>query len=329
MSNTSLDYKSYLANSSNYTVGRAGKSIKKVTIHHMAGILTAKQCGSIFQDANRKASSNYGIGKNGELGLYVDEANTSYADANLESNRTSVTIECSNSETGGDWKVSDKVLNKLIELITDIFKRYGITKAIKGKTITWHSMYSETTCPGDYLRSKMDYICVEVNKKLNNDTEKEETDEKKPITKVTVTTDKGLNLRKEAKTSSAVLSAFSKGTIIPIYEVKNNWGKTDGGWVCLDYTSYKYNTENTSKKYEVGRYKVTANVLTVRTGAGTNYDWKKFSELTSNAQEQIVKLCGYKPNGLCKGVVCDVSKISRNWGQIPSGWICLDYCEKV
>lgn len=328
MSNTNLDYKSYPANSNNYTVGRAGKSIKKVTIHHMAGVLTAKQCGSIFQDPTRKASSNYGIGKNGELGLYVDEENTSYADANLESNRTSVTIECSNNETGGDWKVSDKVLNKLIELITDIFKRYRITKAIKGETITWHSMYSATTCPGDYLRSKMDYICSQVNKKLE-ETEKEETEDKKPITTVTVTTDKGLNLRKEAFASSSVLGAFAKGTVLPIYEVKKNWGKTDGGWICLDYTSYKYNTENNSKKYEVGRYKVTANVLTVRTGAGTNYDWKKFNELTANAQSQIVKLCGYKPNGLCKGVLCDVSKVDGNWGQIPSGWICLDYCEKV
>lgn len=172
----------------------------------------------------------------------------------------------------------------------------------------------------------MDYICEKVNEKLGKETSS--TTETK-ITEVTVTTDKGLNLRKETNTSSAVLGAFAKGTVIPIYEINKNWGKTDGGWVCLDYTSYKYNSENNSKKYDVGRYKVTANVLTVRTGAGTNYDWKKFNELSANAQDQIVKLCGYKPNGLCKGVVCDVSKISGNWGQIPSGWICLDYCEKV
>lgn len=29
------------------------------------------------------------------------------------------------------------------------------------------------------------------------------------------------------------------------------------------------------------------------------------------------------------GVLCDVSKVDGNWGQIPSGWICLDYCKKV
>lgn len=171
MSNSSLITATYKAHSNNYTVGRSGRKIEKVTIHHMAGVLTAKQCGSIFQNGNRKASSNYGIGKNGEIALFVDESNTSYADANWDSNCKSVTIETSNNKTGGDWTVSDKVLSSLIKLITDIFKRNGIKKAIKGKTITWHSMYSATACPGNYLRSKMDYICNEVNKKLNNSTD--------------------------------------------------------------------------------------------------------------------------------------------------------------
>lgn len=321
MSNTSLDYKEYKAHSNNYSVGRAGRKVEKVTIHHMAGVLTAKQCGSIFQDENRKASSNYGIGKNGEIGLYVDEDNTSYADANLESNRTSITIECSNSETGGDWKVSDKVLNKLIELIVDVFKRYNLGKAVKGTNITWHSMYSATTCPGDYLRSKMDYITDEVNKKLG-------LTQTEVITEVTVTHSNGLNLRKEANTSSDILGVFSKGTVLKIYEISSNWGKTDGGWVCLDYTSYS-NNESIKSEYSTGRYEVNTEVLTVRTGAGTNYDWLRYSQLTANAQKQVYEKCGYKPNGLCKGVLVDVSEVKGNWGKIPSGWICLDYCKKV
>ena len=171
MSNSSLITATYKAHSNNYSTGRSGRKIEKVTIHHMAGVLSAKQCGSIFQNGNRQASSNYGIGKNGEIALFVDEANASYADANWDSNCKSVTIECSNNKTGGDWTVSNTVLNSLINLIADIFKRNGIKKAIKGKTITWHSMYSATTCPGNYLRSKMDYICDEVNKKLNNTTD--------------------------------------------------------------------------------------------------------------------------------------------------------------
>ena len=183
MSNSSLITATYKAHSNNYSVGRSGRKIEKVTIHHMAGVLTAKQCGSIFQNGSRSASSNYGIGKNGEIALFVDEANTSYADANWDSNCKSVTIECSNNKTGGDWTVSDTVLNSLINLIADIFKRNGIKKAIKGETITWHSMYSATTCPGNYLRSKMDYIVEEVNKKLGNSTSNSTSTDKKEETK--------------------------------------------------------------------------------------------------------------------------------------------------
>lgn len=56
-----------------YTNGREGRHIEMVTLHHMAGILTAEQCGKIFQSPNRKASSHYGIGIYGEIYQYVDE----------------------------------------------------------------------------------------------------------------------------------------------------------------------------------------------------------------------------------------------------------------
>ena len=170
MSNSSLATEKYMAHSNNYSVGRSGRKIEKVTIHHMAGVLSAKQCGSIFQNGSRKSSANYGVGKNGEIALFVDEANTSYADANWDSNCKSVTIETSNNKTGGDWTVSDKVLNSLIKLVADILKRNNLGKAVKGKNITWHSMYAATACPGNYLRSKMDYIVDEVNKILEGGT---------------------------------------------------------------------------------------------------------------------------------------------------------------
>ena len=116
-------------------------------------------------------------------------------------------------------------------------------------------------------------------------------------------------------------AVITKGTSLKIYEIDGNWGRTNDGWVCLDYTDYKKSTDtssNPSSSYKTGRYEVTANVLNVRTGPGTNYDWKKYSELTANAQSQVYSKCGYKPNGLCKGVICDVSQVNENWGKIPS-----------
>ena len=164
MSNSSLVNVKVPAHSNNYTIGRSGRKIEKIAIHHMAGILTAKQCGGIFQNGSRKASSNYGIGKDAEVGLYVDEANTSYCNSNWYSNCKSVTIETSNSSLGGDYPVSDAVLNKLIELVADIAKRNNLGKLVKGQNLVWHRMYAATTCPGDYLLSKMDYIAEQANK---------------------------------------------------------------------------------------------------------------------------------------------------------------------
>ena len=41
------------ADEGNYTKGRSGRSIEAITIHHMAGRLTAEQCGRIFQAKGR------------------------------------------------------------------------------------------------------------------------------------------------------------------------------------------------------------------------------------------------------------------------------------
>jgi len=151
MSNSNLVTVKVPASSTNYTVGRDGRKIEMIAIHHMAGVLTATQCGKIFQVAGRCGSSNYGIGKDGEIGLYVDEVNTSWCNSNWDSNCKSVTIETSNCEIGGDYKVSDTVLNKLIELVADIAKRNNLGTLVKGKNLVWHSMYANTSCPGAYL----------------------------------------------------------------------------------------------------------------------------------------------------------------------------------
>ena len=156
------------ANENNFSYGRNGYSIQKITIHHMAGIMSAEDCGYLFQNPYRETSSNYGIGVNGEIGLYVAEENTSYCDSNWVSNCTSITIENSNDSVGGDWHISDATLNSLIKLCADISKRNGLGLLVPGQNLTWHSMYTATTCPGDYLRSRMQYIADEVNKLLTS-----------------------------------------------------------------------------------------------------------------------------------------------------------------
>lgn len=168
MGKSSLATLNIPAYSGNYTKGRTNKgkkvSISEITIHHMAGVMTSIQCGALWQKVGRRGSSHYGIGNDGAIANYVDESNTAWCNSNWASNCRAVTIETSNSSIGGDWPVSDKALNSLIKLVADIAKRNGLGTLVPGKNLTWHSMYISTTCPGNYLRSKMQYIANEANK---------------------------------------------------------------------------------------------------------------------------------------------------------------------
>lgn len=116
-------------------------------------------------------------------------------------------------------------------------------------------------------------------------------------------------------------------------------GKATGVHLHLgvkDLTTDKYEDPEkfaktyTESGYKTGLYQVTADLLRVRKGASTSYAYLKFSQLTPNAQSQVKKLNGGKgADGIVKGVQCTVSKVSGNWGKIPSGWVCLDWCKKI
>lgn len=152
---------------------RNGARICKITPHHMAGNLTIEQCANVFASSSRQASANYGIGTDGRIGCYVDEDNRSWASANYNNDRQAITIEVANDEIGGNWHVSDKALESLINLCVDICKRYNFTLTYDGTpngSLTRHNMFVNTTCPGPYLQSKFPYIVEEVNKRLRQST---------------------------------------------------------------------------------------------------------------------------------------------------------------
>lgn len=167
MSNSPLvDYTKISPNSTN---PRRDK-IRKITIHHMAGNLSVETCGDIFASPSRKASSNYGVGTDGRVGMYVEEKNRAWTSSNAENDNQAITIEVANCEIGGKWRVSDKALEKTIELCVDICKRNGIKKlnytGDKNGNLTRHNMFANTNCPGEYLQSKFPYIAEEVNRRL-------------------------------------------------------------------------------------------------------------------------------------------------------------------
>ena len=146
------------------------KPITKITIHHMAGNLSIESCGNIFAKASRKASSNYGIGSDGRIGMYVEEKNRSWCSSSAANDNQAITIEVANDGGAPNWHVSDKALASLIDLCTDICKRNGIVRlnftGDASGNLTQHNYFAATACPGPYLKSKFHYIANEVNKRL-------------------------------------------------------------------------------------------------------------------------------------------------------------------
>lgn len=144
--------------------------VTKITIHHVAGVASVETLGNIFAKESRQASSNYGIGSDGRVGMYVPENYRAWTSGSRTNDYLAVTIEVSNSAKGGNWPVSDHVLAKLIDLCVDICQRNGIEKLnFTGDTngnLTMHKWFEATSCPGPYLESKFPYIAEEVNKRL-------------------------------------------------------------------------------------------------------------------------------------------------------------------
>lgn len=100
-------------------------------------------------------------------------------------------------------------------------------------------------------------------------------------------------------------------------------------WSAKEYKAPTAASAPASSKYKPGDYKVTAALLNVRTGPGTNYSRKRYVQLSADARAKIKKLAGSSANGYVKGMTCTVYEVKGSWGRTPSGWICLDYCKKI
>ena len=168
MSNSSLICYTKLSPNCNKMTGKVNK---KITIHIMAGNATVESCGDWFAKKSTKASSNYGIGTDGRIALYVNECDRSWASSSRSNDEQAVTIEVANNGGSPNWPISAKAYAALIDLCVDICKRNNITSldytGDKNGNLTRHNMFAATTCPGPYLQGRFSEIAREVNKRLN------------------------------------------------------------------------------------------------------------------------------------------------------------------
>lgn len=143
-------------------------TIKKITIHHMAGKLSVYECGEVFQ--RRKASAHYGIDAEGRIGQYVLEEDRSWSTESGDNDHQAINIELANTLGDPDWPVADITIDRCVELCVDICRRNGIT-SIKytgdaAGNLTLHKWFMATLCPGPYLEARMRHIADRINEGL-------------------------------------------------------------------------------------------------------------------------------------------------------------------
>ena len=174
--------------SPNKTVSR-NKPIDRITPHCLVGQCTAESLGEWFYKESTQASSNYGIDKDGRVGMYVEEKDRSWCTSSRDNDHRAITIECA-SDTTEPHTMKEVVYEKLIVLCADICKRNGKTKLLwiddKDKAlsytpashemlITVHRWYENKSCPGEWLYSRLADLASKVNALLGTEEKKEES----------------------------------------------------------------------------------------------------------------------------------------------------------
>ena len=322
----------YTLISPNKTKNRTHK-IDTITPHCVVGQVSVEALGSLFAKSSRQASSNYGIGYDGRIGMYVEEKDRSWCSSNATNDHRAITIEVA-SDTTDPYAITDAAYKALVNLCYDICKRNSISELkwkadknligdVSKQNITVHRWFAAKACPGDYIYNRLGQIASEVNAKLKSDVTTGTTDDSVqgsvslpavPFTVEVIVTD--LNIRSAPSMNGIVNGQTGEG-VFTIVEVQDGWGKlkSGAGWIWLGNESY---CKIQNGVVAISDFQVAVDVsdLNVRSGPGTNYE----------------KVGSYIPEGVYTIVeVQQGTGSDLGWGKLKSGagWISLDYVIKL
>ena len=281
--------------------GTRTHSIDRITPHCVVGQCSVETLGNIFLPKSKQASSNYGIGADGRVGMYVEEKTRSWCSSSNANDQRAVTIECA-SDTTAPYAFKDVVYKKLIELCTDICKRNGKTKLLwfgdKNKTLNYtpksdemvltvHRWFANKSCPGDWMYARMGDLASKVTSELN---------------------------KTAAKTSSSIYRV--RKTWTDSKSQKGAFKSLDNAKNCADANpGYSVFDSGGTKVYPTDPYKVRISVrnLLIRKGPGVNYTSLGF--IAPGAYTIVDESNGF---GLLK-----------SYDKNRDGWISLEFCTKI
>ena len=167
--------------------GQRTHSIDRITPHCVVGQCSVETLGSIFAPSSRQASSNYGIGEDGRVGMYVEEKNRSWCSSSNANDQRAVTIECASDNTE-PYAFKDVVYQTLIKLCVDICQRNGKKKLLwlgdKDTTLAYtpkademvltvHCWFANKSCPGSWMYARMGDLASKVTAQLSGSKQEE------------------------------------------------------------------------------------------------------------------------------------------------------------
>lgn len=131
----------------------------------------------------------------------------------------------------------------------------------------------------------------------------------------------GLNIREGASKETKIVGTYSKGDVVTILEQKNGWGRTDKGWVLMDYvktngSDASSNTQNTNKDDSKNNTSGNGSTTVQFKGIVTASELNIRSD-TSTSAERV--------GSLKYGARVEILEKSGSWGRTKDGWISLDY----
>ena len=164
--------------------GQRTHSIDRITPHCVVGQCTAEGLGDWFAKSSTQASSNYGVDKDGRVGLYVEEKDRSWCSSSSANDQRAVTIECA-SDTSEPYAFRDAVYQTLIKLCADVCQRNEKRKLLwledKDKTLAYepaademvltvHRWFANKSCPGNWMYARMGDLAAKVTAALGGST---------------------------------------------------------------------------------------------------------------------------------------------------------------
>lgn len=320
MSFTNSPLVNYVKISPNRTPNRNHK-IDTITIHCVVGQCSVETLGNVFAPTSRRASSNYGVGYDGRIGMYCEEKDRSWCSSSGANDHRAITIEVA-SDNFYPYAVTQAALNGTIKLVADICKRNGIKKllwkndkSLIGKVdkqnMTLHQWFSATACPGKYLQDQMGYIADEVNKILGAVEKPSEptTDGKINVGDIVQflggkhysTASSSVAAAGNLKAGKAKVTRIVAGAKHPYHLVHIDSASNVYGWVDSSSIENSSNNSNNNSSSNTGKIGV-GSVVKVKQGA-KSYKGASIASFVYNGQYRVDELSGSRAvldkTGIC------------------------------